>query len=81
MEDYLAALGSTALVHWPTTLKDMQSSSVDSKKIESRGKFWGTKCLILGEKRYFVWDTASESTKWLYIPTFPPGYAYACNDK
>jgi len=41
----------------------MQSSSVDSKKIESRGKFWGAKCLILGEKRYFVWDTASESTK------------------
>jgi len=27
-------------------------------------KIWGTsKCLVLGEKHYFVWDTASQSTK------------------
>jgi len=36
----------------------------------------GAKCLILGEKHYFLWDTASQSTKWLDIlkclGTWPP---------
>jgi len=33
-----------------------------------RGKnFGGPKCLILGEQQYFVWDTASQSTKLLYV--------------
>jgi len=49
-----------------------------------RGKnFGGPKCLILGEQQYFVWDTASQSTKLLYVlniwgvwPLGPPGYAY-----
>jgi len=44
----------------------------------------GAKCLIIGEKHYFVWDTASQSTKWLYVPKSwgghgpfgLPGYAY-----
>ena len=47
---------------------------VDSTKIWGVQKFGrgyknffgGAKCLILGEKRYFVWDTASKSTKWLF---------------
>ena len=31
----------------------------------SQSKNWRAKCFILGEKHYFVWDTASQSTKWL----------------
>jgi len=27
----------------------------------------GPKCLILGEQQYFVWDTTTQSTKWLDI--------------
>ena len=29
---------------------------------------WGwPQCFILSEQHYFVWDTASQSTKWLYM--------------
>jgi len=39
------------------------------------------KCLILGEPQYFVWDTVTESIKWLDIRKIggnmaPWGYAY-----
>jgi len=41
--------------------------------------FLGPKHLILGKQQYFVWDTASQSTKWLDIlkiwEALPPGYA------
>jgi len=30
----------------------------------------GTKCSILGEQHYFVWDTASQRTKWLCSKNF-----------
>ena len=47
-----------------------------------RTKFWGgTKCLVLGEQQYFLWDTASQSAKWLLVQKFrgawPPSYACA----
>jgi len=40
----------------------------------------GAKILTSGEKRYFVWDTTSQSTKWLDMlkilgRPWPPGYA------
>ena len=43
------------------------------------------KCLTLGEQQYFVWDTASLSTKWRGIlkiwGALPPrGYAYDGRD-
>ena len=28
----------------------------------------GAKCLIFGEKHYFIWKNASQSTQWLYLP-------------
>jgi len=40
-----------------------RTSGVASRKVGG-----GPKCLILGEKHYFVWDTASKTTKWLYVP-------------
>ena len=39
----------------------------------------GAKCLILGEQQYFVWDTASQSTKWLNTLKIVGGYAYDQN--
>jgi len=43
----------------------------------------GTKCLILGDQQYFVWDTTSQSTKWIdilkiwgYGSLVSTGYAY-----
>jgi len=47
-------------------------------------KIWRcAKWLILGEKHYFVWENASQSTKWLHVlnvwghgPFGSPGYAY-----
>jgi len=42
-----------------------QASGVASPKIWERPKKLGggAKCLILGEKHYFVWKNASQSTK------------------
>ena len=37
-----------------------QHSDVASPKF-----FWGEECLTLGEHLYFLWDTASQSKKWL----------------
>ena len=40
------------------------SSGVASPKFFWGPKnLWGPKCLTLGEKQYFVWNTASQSTK------------------
>jgi len=46
-----------------------------------------TKCLILGEQQYSVWDAASQSTKRIHTlkigvangPLGTPGYACACD--
>jgi len=40
----------------------MEIETVDSIAQPAQ-KFGGSKCLILGEQHYFVWDTASQSTK------------------
>ena len=37
--------------------------------------FGGPKCLILDEQQYFVWDTASQSTKWLHMLTIWEAWA------
>jgi len=38
-------------------------SGVVSPKSWGSKTFGGPKCVILGEQQYFVWDTASQSTK------------------
>jgi len=61
----------------------MQFRGVTSLKFWGRQKFEGAKCLILGEQQYFVWDAASQDTKWLAVLNIlvehgllpPPGYA------
>jgi len=45
----------------------MQFRGVTSLKFWGRQKFEGAKCLILGEQQYFVWDAASQDTKWLAV--------------
>jgi len=50
--------------------------------VASQKSFWGTKMFDLGEQQYFVWDAASQSTKWLNIlkmGPWRPGYAYDHN--
>jgi len=42
------------------SIEQADTSGVASPKL---GGFGGPKCLILGEQQYFVWDTASQSTK------------------
>jgi len=43
------------------------SSELAVSGIASPRILGGPKCLILGEKHYFVWKNAYQSTKWLYV--------------
>jgi len=49
---------------WVATQIWIANSSVADPKFWEGPKNLGrAKCLILGEKRYFIWDTASQCTK------------------
>jgi len=57
---------------------------VSNSGAATQNLFWVGQILILREQQHFVWDTTSQSTKWLDVlkilgehgPLGPPGYAY-----
>ena len=53
------------------------SNSIFSISGVASPKFRGSKSFDLGEKQYFVWDSASKSTKWIdmlnFLGSWPPG--------
>jgi len=62
---FVAALFFSTLGHKAVLSCENNSSPVATQQSRSQPKNWGSKCLISGEQQYFVWDTASRSTKWL----------------
>ena len=71
------AFGMIQRARTPTA--GVANSGVTSPKIWGRSKKLGwPKCLIFGEKHYFVWKNASQSTKSLYFPKMWGGHASFC---
>jgi len=69
-----------------SVLKALSRQWRSQPKILGDQKIWGCgDFFILGEKQHLVWDTASQSTKWLDIlkiwGCMSPGYAKQAGSK